>query len=447
MSPFHNKKAALLGIIALLAFALSAVIAQADEKQNILQSLSEQRAFKTQAIEDPAGAMDHFYAALARTAAKKPGAMTRIAHFGDDLIEKELFSGPFRRRIQEKWGDGGHGFVLGSRSKPWYRPKNVFFKSSNSWISFNMTETNVRDRCFGLGGATATAFKAGAEVKFGAKKTGRIGKKVSRFEILFPQEPTGGSVEIELDGKKYGILNTKSDRCRDSFAEILVPEGYHRLQLKATRKNIRIFGAVLEAGAPGVVYDALGVGESGVGTFLSVDETHWQNQLRHRRPNLVIIGVGANDVSETFNASYYRLSVKTLIDRIKKALPDSSILIMGPLDKGEKDGDKITTHKKVPGMVAAQREAAADSGAAFWSAYDAMGGKGSMARWYEATPRLGAGDLFLPTPKGGKRLAEMFYSALMQGFAEYLEKNPVPINSLPAPPEDSLAKVEIQKTP
>src|SRR5262249_2001096 len=63
-----------------------------------------------QLIEDPARAMDLFNAALARTDAKEPGAITRISHYGDSPITNDGITGTVRELLQEKFGDSGHGF-------------------------------------------------------------------------------------------------------------------------------------------------------------------------------------------------------------------------------------------------------------------------------------------------------------------------------------------------
>ncbi len=447
---FFDKNTARFMFCALVPVAFAAwslPAAHAADASAILSSLASERGQKTQSIEDMSGAMNHFYESLARTAAGRPGAVTRIAHFGDAMVQKEIIIAPTRRLLQNKWGEAGHGFVFGSRPEPWYRPRDAYYKSSNSWISFNMTEANVRDRRFGLGGAAATAFKSKATVECGSAKKGETGKKITRFDILFPRETGGGPIELSLDGKPFGILDTEGPDNSDAHALISVPEGEHRLELTAMKKKTRLFGLIMENDGPGVVYDALGVDECEVKALLSVDEKHWQGQLRHRNPDLVIINLGSNDISETLNFSYFQLSMKTLIDRVKKALPGASILIMSPPDKSIKENDVIKTHPMIPQMVATQRDIAAKNNTAFWSVFDAMGGKGSMAKWRETSPKLGARNLTMPTRKGGAVLGKQFYNALMQGFAEFLQKNGLPDNPPPAPPADPLDKVEITKTP
>ena len=53
-------------------------------------------------------------------------------------------------------------------------------------------------------------------------------------------------------------------------------------------------------------------------------------------------------------------------------------------------------------------------GAAF-----AMGGAGSIGRWYLAEPRLANPDLAHPTVEGQEAIATLLYRALMLGYAGF----------------------------
>ena len=60
------------------------------------------------AIEDTTGhALDAFFARLRDTDDKKPGAVTRILHYGDSTIASDYVSGTVRRRLQTRFGDMG----------------------------------------------------------------------------------------------------------------------------------------------------------------------------------------------------------------------------------------------------------------------------------------------------------------------------------------------------
>jgi hypothetical protein len=80
-------------------------------------------------------------------------------------------------------------------------------------------------------------------------------------------------------------------------------------------------------------------------------------------------------------------------------------------------GGKIVTKAVIPTLVAIQRRVALARGLAVWSMYDAMGGGGSMARWYKARPQLAGGDLTHPSPMGAELLGNAFARALLAGYA------------------------------
>ena len=72
-------------------------------------------------------------------------------------------------------------------------------------------------------------------------------------------------------------------------------------------------------------------------------------------------------------------------------------------------------------MIPWQRRVAKQEGCAFFSIFDAMGGEGSMGRWYRAQPKLGWADLAHTTREGSRVLGSLFYKSLMKGFADYLD--------------------------
>jgi hypothetical protein len=76
----------------------------------------------------------------------------------------------------------------------------------------------------------------------------------------------------------------------------------------------------------------------------------------------------------------------------------------------------------IPLIVGEQRKVAAELGCAFYSAFDAMGGRGSMAAWVRKG--FGAGDFTHPTSWGAEQLGKWIYSALMDRYAEYQKRLP-----------------------
>jgi urease accessory protein UreF len=84
------------------------------------------------------------------------------------------------------------------------------------------------------------------------------------------------------------------------------------------------------------------------------------------------------------------------------------------MDRAERHGEELVTSPVIPALVEEQRKASAEAGCAFFSLYQAMGGRGSMATWVRRG--LGQADLTHPTGVGAEILASWIYRALLAGF-------------------------------
>jgi lysophospholipase L1-like esterase len=71
----------------------------------------------------------------------------------------------------------------------------------------------------------------------------------------------------------------------------------------------------------------------------------------------------------------------------------------------------------MPALVAAQRSAARALGCAFYSTYDWMGGKGSIAKWFRKG--LVGTDYLHLSRKGANKLAEGLFDTLRAGYQTY----------------------------
>ena len=74
----------------------------------------------------------------------------------------------------------------------------------------------------------------------------------------------------------------------------------------------------------------------------------------------------------------------------------------------------------IPHLVAEQKSVAEEVGCAYFATYDAMGGRGSMAKW--VAKGLGAGDYTRPTSWGADKLGNWIYAALMEKYGEFGER-------------------------
>jgi hypothetical protein len=89
------------------------------------------------------------------------------------------------------------------------------------------------------------------------------------------------------------------------------------------------------------------------------------------------------------------------------------------MDRGKKQGGEIVTMDTIPRIVATQKRVAEETGCGFFDTFTAMGGEGTIARWYNRQPRLVNADFIHPFPAGGKIIADVFAREIEQGLARY----------------------------
>ncbi|MBT8463537.1 MAG: hypothetical protein HKN97_11815 [Myxococcales bacterium] len=410
-------------------------------------------------IEDPTGrGMRAFYEALERTARGDEGAITRVGHYGDSSIATDLITSTVRQNLQARFGDAGHGFVLAAKGFIPYKHRGVV-QSSNpeAWELREVVRRQDRHGRYGYGGVQSTAMR-GSWARIGTARRGAVGKKASRFDIFFEQQPRGGKFSVRVDREDREIVSTKADLPGDGVFSIEVPDGPHSIELRYQRGGpVSFYGVVMERDGPGVVYDSLGLVGARANRLLNFDETHIRRQLEQRGTNLIVLGFGGNEASDDRTEQMFYEDYMKVLRRMRQGREDLACLVFAPLDQARRTRGRIRTLPTIPLIVAAQRRAATDSGCAFYDTWRAMGGEDAMRRWYKARPRLAMGDFRHATPAGYEIIGNMFYKAILAGFARYLSKAPsttVPASTDPSTPSaepadasDSLDSVDSTDSP
>jgi lysophospholipase L1-like esterase len=368
----------------------------------------------TRLLEDSGGALDHFYAALWRAERREAGAVVHVVHYGDSPTTADLITGDIRALLQSRYGDAGHGFVLIAKPWAWYEHRGVEITASG-WQMFPATHFETRDGLFGLGGVSMMG-EPGA--------TSRIvfrDPTYSRFELWYLRQPNAGVVAIQSGDRTLARIDTAGETAA-GFAAFEVPGGAGEIALTAESGPVRVFGISAEKPVPGVVYDTLGLNGASV-TVLSriFKQSHLAEELRHRNPDLVVINYGTNEADfDAFIDGPYEKELREAVRRIRAAVPEASILLMSPMDRGRRVGlDGIETMPTIPRIVAIQSRVARETGCGFFDTFEAMGGAGTMARWYNGQPRLVSADFIHPTPAGGKLIAEVFVKQVNLGLNRF----------------------------
>jgi lysophospholipase L1-like esterase len=170
-----------------------------------------------------------------------------------------------------------------------------------------------------------------------------------------------------------------------------------------------------------VVLDALGIQGARLRFLDQQDDAHWAEQLGWRKPDLIVYQFGANESGDGFlyPMADYRRTMEAVIEQGKRALPGSSCLVIGAMDRAAKRGDELIGIAVIPSILKEQRGAAERLGCGFFDTYAAMGGPGSMATWVKR--QLGQADLTHPTAVGAEVIGTWVFRALMKRYRERLD--------------------------
>lgn len=366
-------------------------------------------------LEDSSGALNAFYAALWRTERGQEPNITHVVHYGDSPTTADLITGDVRALLQKRFGNAGPGFTLIAKPWAWYQHHGVQI-SGSGWQIDAASHFIAHDGLFGLGGVSFTG---------GANAHDLIeydDPAPTSFEIWYLAQPDGGRIEVLADGKTIGEVDTAAEEKAAGYSTLQAEAPVKELEMRVVSGNVRLFGVAAARPGPGLVYDSLGMNGASVTVLTRMfNRDFWTAELRHREPNLVIINYGTNEADfATFVNGPYEKEVREAVRRVQAAVPEASLMLMSPMDRGHRVGlDEIETMETIPKIVAIQKKVAEDTGCAFFNTFEAMGGAGTMARWYNGPRRLVSADLIHPIPAGGRIVANVFVRELMLGYNRF----------------------------
>jgi lysophospholipase L1-like esterase len=360
----------------------------------------------------PPGSLDAFYQALRRTESKQPGAVTRILHYGDSPTTADSITADVRRLLQTRFGDAGHGFLLIAKPWAWYGHAGMELEASG-WKIEPASQARAKDGIHGLGGVS---FRGGP----GA--TSRVtlsDDHHSNALVYYLAQPGGGDFSIRAGEQELESVKTAADERHLAVAQFTLPAGTTTLQLTVSSGNVRLFGYRFDKDQPGVQYSSLGVNGAQVEMVERYFEVHqWTEALQQENPDLVVLNYGTNEsIFPAYVETQYPDELRTVIARIRTALPHASLLVMAPMDRGEMNASgEIVTPAAMQKLIEEQQAIAAETGCAFFNTFEAMGGAGTMGRWYNSQPRLVSADFMHPLPAGAAIVGRLFESALVRSY-------------------------------
>ena len=143
-------------------------------------------------MEDASGrALNGFFDVLGQVERGERGALARISYFGDFIVASDFVTGTLRRRLQSRFGDAGHGFMLMANAWPGYFHNDVVRFAAPGWHVSRVVGPFAQDRLYGLGGVSFRSEGPGVYSRFGTTTSGTFGRRVSRFVFDYLEQPNG----------------------------------------------------------------------------------------------------------------------------------------------------------------------------------------------------------------------------------------------------------------
>jgi lysophospholipase L1-like esterase len=389
-------------------------------------------------IENPE-ALRGWFEALADLRARKRNSDVVVSQFGDSHTAADYETGQIRRALQAAFGDGGRGHVAVGMPYKGYRQEGVLPRVTHDFEGERYKrKSDNNDGYYGLLGVALAGNKRAAAVK------SDFVAPFATFELSYLQKPRGGTFDVWLDGKPQGSTRTSGKEVALRTLSLNASQGPHEVEVRLRGDgDVRLLGVTLDSPSVGLVYDALGINGARASGLLNTDDAHFNQALRGRRTDLVVLAFGTNEAVDDAPIETHARAYAEVLGRIARALPEASCLLLGPPDmaadvnkdtskaegKGSEKwaGDSAARWEPLPRLreiIAMQRSLAKAARCAFYDQQLAMGGEGTMHTWV-MEERANRDHVHL-TKDSYVALGNQFAQALLRAFEKRASPPPLP---------------------
>lgn len=342
----------------------------------------------------------------------------RILHLGDSQLECDRVSCSLREHYQEEFGGHGVGLVPALQTVATYTTsQSISSEEVGHYLAYGPADARAPHNRYGVM-AQVNHVPAGTTISLSARDVRGYPHTASFNRITVMAHGSGG---MSVHGRSVSrqLTAVRENESLTRYTAVL-PEGVNSLSI-SINGDYDIYGIQLD--------DTIGVSLDNVpmrgcsGTiFTRIDESSMKPYFEKENVRLVILQYGGNSVPGTTkasNISTYMDVLRKQIRLFKRLAPESSFLFIGPADMATRIHGEMQTYEILPQMVDSLREMSLQEGIAFWDMYAAMGGKGSIVKWNQASPQLAGGDFVHFTPKGAQKMADMLYGTLQMYYRFY----------------------------
>ncbi len=359
----------------------------------------------------------------------------RIIHYGDSQIEGDRITGYLRNRLQGMYGGSGPGFIP---VLPVYRQISAVVEPSEHWerfAFFDPTKKKFSHKKYGayLSVSRFTAYQKvlpdstaldSLPIIKASVKIGKSKKTYAKFRRFTNIGLHYGNCNFPI---KISVYNDGNLIQQDS---LIADGGYHQYKIRTsvTPTDLKIelegkvsadfYGLTLDGGSRVQIDNVAMRGASGT-IFANSNASTYSQMVRQLKPKIVIMQYGGNTMpylKDSIDVEKYAKRVTSQVNWIRRRAKNTSFIFIGPTDMCLPVNGKMETYPMLPYLNAKLTETCLENNVAYWSMFDAMGGKGSMKLWVDE--KLTAKDYMHFTWKGTKIISELFFTALYLDLKE-----------------------------
>ena len=357
-----------------------------------------------------------FYAALDSTNSMP----VRVVHYGDSQTEEDRITNVLREHWQKQYGGGGVGLIPLHQTIPtrtirqWLSINNVVQTAQGGpkrYLVYGPRSMRLNNDDYGVMGQVAvmdSTLVAGSEdIVINIEPIDKKCKSHNYFNRVRLLTDSVSSYVMTRDT----ILHSATQ----SYITPLytLPDSTTKCEIHLQGKG-KVYGISLET-PTGVIVDNIPMRGCSGNIFTKIDSASLSVFYRETNTRLIILQFGGNMIPQTENPStisgYVRSTLRQQVRYLRACAPESAILFIGPSDMSTRIDGEMATYPLVPYMDKLLKKMAEEEQIAYWSMYDAMGGKNSMVKWVEIG--LAGSDYVHFTRAGANKVGRLLYDWLM----------------------------------
>lgn len=350
--------------------------------------------------------------------------VVRVLWYGDSHVQADLLTGQARALLQARFGDAGPGLVMPGNPWRYFRHDRAKSRGDGGFETIGLVRGEPVDPFVGLWGVALSPRGEGSA---------SLASTFAEAEIAALAPAGGGCLSVSVDavtafsGDLGAALDGETGGCARVDGAILrggatvafvepAPreEAPGTLELRdACGGPVRILGADLKSGRPGVLVDSVGIIGAEIGMIGKEDRELRRVLLERLDPALVVVSYGTNDMGRgDLVPEEFEGAATDLLRALREDAPSAALLVTGPTDRASRSrraSRLLAVNESM--VIGALRSASRAAGGAFLDQRAVMGGDGSIKVW--ARKRLAARDLVHLTRAGYERLASEIVSRLL----------------------------------